>query len=318
MKLRDLYENLVSIGIKYDPRSKKKVKDVLLRNRKNYNSLKKGKKAAFDKESLFNPYDDTRILFGEPDREIKTMMVGIDIDVQELLLADRLNQRGQCIDLVISHHPGGRAFSELYKVMSIQTDMLMDVGMSEEIAKDLMGERIAKVERGLHARNCMRHISAAKALDIALICCHTASDNAVSTYLQRMFDKKKPKSVGAVADLLESIPEYKEGSLRGIGPKIINGDRKKPAGRVYVDMTGGTEGSNRIFARLSQIGIGTVVGMHFSEEHYKEAKKEHMNVVIAGHIPSDSVGLNIVFDELTARNDIDIIECSGFMRYSRR
>ena len=65
-------------------------------------------------------------------------------------------------------------------------------------------------------------------------------------------------------------------------------------------MTGGTSGSKNIYEKLSQAGIGTIVGMHISEEHRKKAEENHVNVVIAGHISSDNLGLNLILDELAA------------------
>jgi len=88
------------------------------------------------------------------------------------------------------------------------------------------------------------------------------------------------------------------------------GDENRRAGKVFVDMTGGTEGSVKIYEKLADAGVGTVVGMHISEEH-------HVNVVIAGHIASDALGLNLIFDELCRIDKLDIIECSGFVRIDR-
>jgi len=56
--------------------------------------------------------------------------------------------------------------------------------------------------------------------------------------------------------------------------------------------------------------------MHISEEHKKEAEAANINVVIAGHISSDSLGMNLFLDELEKR-DIEIIPCSGLIRISR-
>jgi len=317
LRLSDLYKYVVEAGIKNDPRPKKDVRKTLLKNKKRYSSLKGTRKALFDKEALLNPYSDTRVLYGDRDRDVKTIMVGVDIEGAELLVADRLNQMGNPIDLVISHHPEGRAYAELYDVMNLQTDQLKNLGISPDIAEDMMGERISEVERRLHGKNCTRNVDIAKLLNLPYMCIHTAADNMVSTYLQGLIDKKRPRSIGNLADLLEGIYEYREGAKSGIGPKILIGDRKKSAGKILVDMTGGTEGSKRVFARLSQLGIGTIVMMHLSESHYKLAKKEHMNVVIAGHIPSDNIGLNLMLDVLTKKEDLCIIPCSGFVRYSR-
>jgi hypothetical protein len=57
--------------------------------------------------------------------------------------------------------------------------------------------------------------------------------------------------------------------------------------------------------------------MHLSIEHTKEAQKNHINAVIAGHIPSDNVGLNLLFDELLKREKLKITPLSGFRRVER-
>ena len=62
--------------------------------------------------------------------------------------------------------------------------------------------------------------------------------------------------------------------------------------------------------------IGTLVGMHMSEKNRKEAEKHKINVVIAGHDSSDSVGMNLFLDELEKKG-VTIIPCSGFIRFSR-
>ena len=67
---------------------------------------------------------------------------------------------------------------------------------------------------------------------------------------------------------------------------------------------------------MSQAGIGTVIAMHIGEDHRKEAEKAHINVVIAGHISSDSIGMNLFLDELEKKG-IEIVPCSGLIRVSR-
>jgi len=317
LRLNDIYKQIVDTGMKNDPRPRKEVAKALASAKKEYRSLKGARKRSFDTDSLFNPYSDTRILYGDRDKDVMTLMVGVDIDATELLVADRFRQMGRPVDLVMSHHPGGRALTDLYRVMGIQTDLLKRLGVAKEAAEEMMGERIAEVARGLHSRNCMRTIDMAGILDIPFMCAHTVADNMVSTFLQGLMDRKNPKTLGAVMNILEGIDEYKEGIASGIGPMIFVGDKKKPAGRIYVDMTGGTEGSKRIFGRLSQIGVKTLVCMHLSEAHYKEAKKERLNVIIAGHIPSDNVGLNLMLDELVKKESLTIVPCSGFRRFSR-
>ena len=81
-------------------------------------------------------------------------------------------------------------------------------------------------------------------------------------------------------------------------------------------MNGGTEGAKEMYEKMSQAGIGTIVGMHMSEQHKTEAEKYHINVIIAGHISSDSLGLNLLLDKLGDKG-IDIVPCSGLIRIKR-
>ena len=86
---------------------------------------------------------------------------------------------------------------------------------------------------------------------------------------------------------------------------------------ILIEVTGGTSGSKNIYQWLAQAGVGTIVGMHMSEEYKKEAEKWHINVVIAGHMASDSLGMNLFLDEL-GKKGIEVIPCSGLTRIKRK
>lgn len=318
MKLRKLYEAIIKFGLQNDPRTKKEIVDSLNRTKKAYRKLKGPEKKYFDKEKLRHPYADTRILYGDLDKDVRTIFIGIDMKTPELLLADRLRERGLSIDLVMSHHPEGRALSSITDVMQIHKDVLSKAGIKQEIVRSLLDERIGEVSRSLSGVNHTRSIETARLLDIPYMCVHTPADNHVAHYLQSLFNKKKPKKVRNVLHLLRAIPEYTIGVKRSAGPTLIAGKGDNNASKILVDMTGGTEGPKTVYARLSQAGIGTVVGMHFSETHYKNAKAEHINMIVAGHISSDTLGLNLLLDKLEKRGRFNIIACSGFERIRRK
>jgi len=308
---------MVKFGMEADPRSRAKVNTALARAKREYNGLKGEKKKDFDTEKLKNPYADTRILYGDASRNISTVMVGVDVGGEELLLCDRLNQMGRSIDLAMSHHPHGPALARLSEVMNIHSDLLSELGVSLDVAKELTAERIRETERSFQSRNFSRYIEVARLLDIPYICCHTVADNHVATFLQRLLDKAKPKKLKDVLNVLGKVPEYRQATRSGAGPKIIIGKSDAPAGKIFVDMTGGTEGSKRAFARISQAGIKTLVCMHLSEAHLQVARKEYINIIIAGHIASDNIGTNLLLDKLLKVEDLEIIECSGFKRVKR-
>lgn len=317
MKLGDIYKNAVLKGIERDPRGKKEVEAQIARINKEYKRLPPREKKYFDTETLQNPYSDTRILYGDPEKDIKNIMVGIDIDVGELLLADRLRNNGKKIDLVVAHHPEGRAQARLYDMLKMQADILADLGVPISIAESLLDERAKEVERRLMPLNHTRVVDAARILDIPLLCIHTPADNCVAKYLQELFDEKKPETLGDLIDILMEIPEYQMMSKEQMGPRILIGSKEKKAGKIFVDMTGGTGGNKKAFEKLSHAGIDTIVGMHMSEDHRQEAKKHMMNVIIAGHIGSDTLGMNFILDTLEKKERFNILDVSGFRRVRR-
>jgi putative NIF3 family GTP cyclohydrolase 1 type 2 len=317
MKLIDIYRFAVKKGIEKDPRSSTEIKEVLANARKEFRKLKGIDAKCYDRERFVNPYADTRILNGEPDKDVRTMMVGVDMEGPEVLVADRLNEKGRDIDLVVAHHPEGHAYANFYDVMRLQANVFARLGIPLEIGKDLLKERMGEVGRAVSGANHMRSVDVAKLLDIPYMCIHTPAYNLVNNFLHKIFDKRKPDTLADVLNILKAIPEYTDALKKNAGPHILIGDPKKKAGKVFVDMTGGTEGPKRIFPRLSQAGVGTIVGMHLSEEHFKHAKIEHINVVIAGHIASDTLGLNLLLDELEKKEKFRIIPCSGFVRIRR-
>jgi len=314
MKLRELYEMAVNKGLENDPRGR--ADRVLERARKKFEDLKDDEKQEFDREKLNNPYSDTRILCGDPEQEIKTILAGIDIEVGEILIADRLREKGRQIDLVLAHHPEGKALVGLYEVMHMQSEILEVFGVPINVAQGIMAPRINEVRRGLLPLNHNKAVDAAVMFELPLMCVHTPADNMVTGFLQQTIEDKKPETVGDLISILKEIPEYAEAVKIGAGPVAVVGDKERKCGKVFVDMTGGTGGSEDAFAKLSQAGVGTIVGMHIGEKHRKEAEKNHINVIIAGHMASDSLGMNLIIDEF-AKKGIEIITCSGLTRFAR-
>lgn len=317
MKLKQIYEFVVKKGLAKDPRTKGELKEELKRARRRYAKLGRADRRYFDKDMLRHPYADTRILYGNAEKHVRTIMVGVDMGGAEILTAYLLNEKGAGIDLAMSHHPSGRALANLYNAMGVHTDILTHLGVDKDVAGSLMKERRAEVSRRLSGGNHERSADLARLLDVPLMCTHTPADNYVTHFLKNLFGRKKCKTVRDALGLLKGIPEYRDAMTNGAWPHLLAGKEKNKIGKVFVDMTGGTEGSKRVFPRLSQAGIGTIVTMHLSEEHFKAAKLEFINVIIAGHIASDNLGLNLLLDDLSKKQAFNIIPCSGFVRVKR-
>ncbi len=289
MKLGHLYNQAVRFGLDRDPRHRPSK----------------------------NPFPDTAILFGDPDAQIKKILVGIDIEVAELLLADRIRQK-EGLDLVMSHHPEGSAYAALYQMMQLQVDMLVDLGISPKVAQELMDERKMEVQRRILPRNHMRPVDAARLLGLPFMCVHTPADNHVYSFIKSRLEKAKPGLVEDIIDILMEIPEYEYAGCDSVGPRIILGSPRRRVGKISVEMTGGTEGPKEVFDKMYKAGIRTLVCMHLSEEHFKKVKDSDLNVVIAGHVSSDTLGLNLLLDRVEKEESFQIIDCSGFRRIRRK
>src|SRR5882757_6909096 len=115
MTIQEIYDLALEMGMKADPRGYDKVKKLLIKLKKEYDELPEKKKKYFDKETLKNPYSDSRLLAGDFNKKVEKILAGIDANGTEVLLADRLNQKGQGVDLLIGHHPEGNAFANLHE-----------------------------------------------------------------------------------------------------------------------------------------------------------------------------------------------------------
>lgn len=313
MTVTQIYNLAVKMGVDADFRSRKDIAAVLLRRKEKYEKLSFQEKECFDRESFTNPYSDTRILNLEKDEPVKKVLTGIDIGVEELLLTKHIGG----VDLVISHHPAGRALADLSSVMELQVDLLNQYGVPVHIAENLLQERASEVSRGIAPINHNKAVDAAKLLSINFMCVHTPADNLAARFLSATIKRKKPQFVSELLDCLKEIPEHKEAAKFAAGPRLFAGNPDRRVGKIgLTEITGGTEGSPQMYEALSRAGIGTIVGMHVSEEHKKEAEKSHLNVVIAGHMSSDSIGMNLFLDELEKKG-IEIVVCSGLIRVSR-
>lgn len=323
MIIREIYELAIRMGIAADPRGKDEVQKQLEKEKKRYGKLSKKEKEEFDRERLNNPYPDTRFLAGDIGKKVKRILVGIDIEVGEILLADRLTEKGKEIDLIISHHPEGKALAALAEAVHLQEELMHRHGIPINVAEGILAKRIAEISRSVAPINHNRAIDAAKLLGYSMLCVHTPTDNLVYQFINRLIKRKKPETVGEVVDALKGVPEYSEAARHNAGPRIFVGGKDRRAGKIApLEITGGTSGSKEMYERLSQAGIGTIIGMHMGEAHKKEAEKHHINVVIAGHMASDSVGVNLLLDEIEKKGKdkqsrIEIIPCSGLIRISR-
>ena len=149
MKIYDAYRVAIEAGMKRDLRPQSEVKKILDDFQATYDNLPQDRKELFDQERLWNPYADSRFSYGsEKAKELdaERFMWGIDITPSEILLADKLREKGQRIDAVIAHHPNGTSKTPFPEVMMQMTAMFQNIGMESEKAHDLVQKRMEQVQ----------------------------------------------------------------------------------------------------------------------------------------------------------------------------
>ena len=319
MKIYDAYRLAIETGMSKDPRPEAEVKKVLSDANEAYEKLEDDRKDLFDTERLWNPYTDSRfsaLAEESKDIDVTKVMWGIDIGTGEVLLADRLREKGRDISALVAHHPIGTARSRFPEVMSIQADMFHNAGMPINVAEGILKPRVDEVLRNVLGSNYNQAVDAAKLLGIPLFNVHSPADNMVQDYLEVLFSEKVPYRMSDIIDTLLTEPEFRSAARCNDGPRIMVGSKDDRCGSVVFKMTGGTSGPKEMYQKLADAGVGTVVGMHFPESHYEEARKANVNLVISGHMASDSLGINLISD-VWEREGIEVIPCSGLIRCSR-
>lgn len=321
MKLKHLYKRAIEMGIEADPRGKKHLEKMLKRHADRMKKLEGIEKEMFDEERTWNPYSDCRIIHGTGEEDIQVVMVGIDMETQEVLLADRLREKGQRIDAIMTHHPEGRALADLEKVMPLQVDVYAQAGVPVNHTEGLLRPRMDRIWRAIHADNLFRTERAAELLDIPMFGIHTVTDNLVWRFMEKNVCAKQGQfdSLKDIMNILFEIEEYKWYAKKGNPPIIVNGSENSRPGKVVAtEFTGGTNGPEDLIERQSRAGVGTILAMHFTEKEVEEGKKHHLNLIQCSHMASDAIGVNLMFDKLMKEDKkLQVLPASGFIRVKR-
>ncbi|MCW2277195.1 NGG1p interacting factor NIF3 [Heliophilum fasciatum] len=316
-----LFRQLIEWGIEADPRSAEAINASLQKSRQAWEASKDRAVQMAHDQQWANPYGDSRILYGDEAQEIRRVLVGIDIDGAELLLADRWRAQGKAVDGVIAHHPEGRGLVQLAQVMKVQEDLLIAAGVPVNVAEGLLQGRMNEVRRSLLGANHQKVVDLARCLEIPFLCVHSPADNQVYRFLTNYLTEERLGPVGSrqvedVINALLDLPEFQLAAQHGMVPQVTAGKNKDRAGKLYIKMNGGTSGPDGSIEALAQAGVGTIVCMHLPEAQRKKAAEMHLRVIIAGHMACDSLGLNLLMDRLEEQG-VEVVPCGGFLRHRR-
>ena len=318
MTIQQLYDFAIRKGVSLDPQGPEALEAQMQKCREEYEALDDDKKWTFEKERCTNPFGDSRILVGDPETELRCILVGIDIHSEEILLAQALTMSGRKVDLVLSHHASALAgdLASPEDVLIAQVKMMTDAGVPKGKAQKLVRATMEGKERSWNAR----HVQTAEALGIPLIGIHAPADLCMYRYYYDRIEERKPETAGDLVDLLNEDPEVRYTMERyGKGTEVVVGDRDDDLGRIYGVFFGGWNPTPECFEALCEAGIGTMACVATSPALNEIAEKHHVNIVVIPHYPADNVGLNLLLDEaMTEFGEVEIVPCSNYTRYDRR
>lgn len=225
---------------------------------------------------------------------IGKVLFGIDAGVPELLYAKQYGY-----DAVIAHHPqGGTAVINFHQVFKRHIQQMTEAGVPKEEAERAVKKKLEELETDSHTKNYSHAVDIAKLLNMPYMNIHTPLDEVGRKIMAKQINSRieKDSTVGNVISALRELSEFKNAVTE---IKIRLGKAENPAGKVVVSHGAGTNGGYEIARTYFKHGVGTVVYIHISVGNLEKLKAEQRgNLIVTGHIASDSVGINPFIREL--------------------
>lgn len=318
MKLNEFYRAAIEVGLDADMRGRAGLEQHLRDVAQQYEAMSPAEKLLFDLERLCNPFGDTRIVFGDPNTELKRVIMGIDISGAELLLTAELSRRGRPVSAAIAHHfsaiAGGRGSA--YDTAIPQVAMAVEAGVPQTRAWTLVNEAITRMDESSWD---LRILQVAEALDMPLATVHSPADSCLDQFIREQIQTEKPRTVDDLLQLFTDWPECQwliEKARHG--PILDEGNVRAPVGKVYSISYGGWSPTVALFGELCKAGVGTFVLVASTDEFRKLANEHGANIIVIPHYPADNLGMNIMLDRIMLDGDLfDIVPVGNFIRYRR-
>ncbi|MCL6581010.1 MAG: hypothetical protein K6U08_05255 [Firmicutes bacterium] len=244
-----------------------------------------------------------------PGEAVRRVLFGIDVGPAELILAKQLG-----LDAAIAHHPN--PFVQSYAaILDKHVDQMVAAGVPREEAVAAVAPLKEAVTLAYHQGNYGLVVSCARLLGLAYMNIHNPldeigrrlMDGAVQDAVRAAGPEARVKDV--VAGLM-SLPEFQTAPTR---PLVVLGDPENPAGRVVVVHGAGTNGRAPVALAYFRHGVGTVVYIHLDYAELVRLRGEAprgANLVVAGHIAADLVGINPFVRALEERG-VEVVRASG-------
>ena len=236
-----------------------------------------------------------------PAANVRRALFGIDADSGDLLIAKQLGY-----DLLINHHPtGGGSQVNFPQVLAKHGIILERAGVPKEVARRAVEALLDEHESAAHARNYDHLPSEARLLGMPLMAIHNPCDEIGRRVMDETLRAGLPREA-TVRDgiaVLNRLPEFQKALTKIV---VRMGDERHALGKWVVIHGAGTNGGYPVAKAAFDHGIDTVFYIHIDAGHLRRLREEYgrggpKNLVVTGHIASDSIGINVLIRELRKR-----------------
>ncbi|MHA2500920.1 MAG: hypothetical protein ACXAEL_15225 [Candidatus Hodarchaeales archaeon] len=244
-----------------------------------------------------------------PGDDISKILYGIDIGTAELLYAKKND-----FDCVIAHHPLGCV--EAWRVFLWHIPQLESKGVPSEEAQEIVQQKASSLKFGFHARNYDAVPSFARQLGLPFLNIHSPSDELGRRMIQGAIDDLQ-KEKGDV-ELKEIGPylkrKFKEFEKAQTQVEIAKGKDNDRLGQFIFSHGALTNGGFELAETYYRYGVDTVIYIHISPTDLNRISAlEDGQLIITGHLVSDSVGINPFLDRLSHKK-CEITPIGGLIR----
>jgi sugar phosphate isomerase/epimerase len=153
-----------------------------------------------------------------------------------------------------------------------------------------------------HIRNYNQAPDVAQLLKMPYMNIHTPLDEIGRRIMSEKVGSKVARG-SKVRDVVKALNELDEFKKALTKIRIRLGRANNPAGKTVVSHGAGTNGGYEIARAYFEHGVGTVVYIHVSPSDLEKLRAANLgNLVVTGHVASDSVGINPFIRELEKAN----------------
>lgn len=240
-----------------------------------------------------------------PGKDINRVIITIDPDPIYFMIAKDLGY-----DLVISHH--FTSTMDAWKVFYRHVDLMVMNGIPKEVAYKAVDKRAKALQISYHIKNYDNADSIARLLKIPFMNIHSPLDEIGRRIMQDTINdhlkKRKETTVKEIVDALYQLEEFKVAKTKILVP---HGSPESKVEKVVVAHGALTNGGFEVAKTYFDYGFDAVVYIHISPSDLEKLKQYGKgNLIVTGHIASDSVGINPFVRKLE-KEGLEVLKLGG-------